>query len=81
MVEEGKGGINGDGRRQLGVINIPHNIQKIYYNCIPKNYMILLTNVTSINSIKKHDIKKEKIPWLVWLSVLSASLQTKGLPV
>ena len=27
------------------------------------------------------DKKKLKEPWLVWLSVLSAGLQTKGLPI
>ena len=59
-VEEGKGWINGGGK-----VNTQYNIQMIY-NCTLEAYIILLTNVTRINSIKifKRYLRKKKPSFL-----------------
>ena len=49
-VKEGKAGINGDGRR-LGVMNTQYNIQMMYYRIVHWKPIIVLTNVTPMNSI------------------------------
>ena len=52
-VEEGKAGINGDGRRlDLGGEHTIQRTDDVLWNCPPETYIILLTNVTPINSIK-----------------------------
>ena len=50
-VKEGIGNINGDGKR-LGVVNTQCNTQVMYYRIVCLKHIILLTNVTPINSIK-----------------------------
>ena len=54
-VEEGIGGINGDGK----VLDLAgeHTIQfidNVLQNCRPETYIILLTNIIPINSIKNN---------------------------
>ena len=60
QVEEGIGGINGDGK----VLDLAgeHTIQfidNVLQNCRPETYIILLTNVTPIKLIQK--LKKMKV--------------------
>ena len=54
---EGKGRLNGDGRK-FGAVNTQYT-NDIFQNCIPETCRILLTNAVSINSIKKKRKKKD----------------------
>ena len=57
LVEEDKGRINGDGRRlDLGGEHTIQYTGNLLQNYTPKTYLILLTNVTQINSIKESKI-------------------------
>ena len=54
QIEEGNWGINGDGRRfDWGGEHTIQCTDNVLQNCTPKTYLILLTKLTPINSIKK----------------------------
>ena len=52
-VGDGKVGLNGDGRRlNLGGEHTMQYTDEVLQNCTPETYVILLTNVIPMNSIK-----------------------------
>ena len=52
LVLESKGGINGDGDLTWGGEHIVQYTDDVLLNCTPEAFIILLTNVTPINSMK-----------------------------
>ena len=59
-VRESKERISGDGRRvDLGGKHTIECADDVLWNCAPETCIILLTNVTSISSIKRKKIEKE----------------------
>ena len=76
---DGKGsikGLNGNGKNTIKkaqkILHIIQYIDGVLHNCTPETYLMVLTNVTTINSIKNKKIRKGKkdfslysLPWLI----------------